>query len=107
MIEFAINFLPNRRTGYSPIFLNYGYHPILFPKLIKGNVIATQERVNLIVQRLNETWDIVVRKMKHAQELQTKHYDTKHKPIEFRVNQLVLLSTMNLRIKGTPTKLKR
>ena len=35
--EFAINSLPNRSTGYSPFYLNYGYHPVVPSELIKGD----------------------------------------------------------------------
>ena len=27
-VEMSINSLPNRSTGFSPFFLNYGYHPV-------------------------------------------------------------------------------
>ena len=48
-----------------------------------------------------------MKRMKHAQELQAQYYDRKHHAVEFIENQLVLLSTVNLRIKGKPAKLKR
>lgn len=69
MIELAINYFPNRSTGYSSFFLNYRFHPVVPSGLIKGNEIATQESIDSFVQSLKNTWSLAVRKMKHAQEL--------------------------------------
>ena len=49
-IEIAINSLPNRNTGYSPFYLNYGFHPTVPAELIKGNEEIRQETIaNLLV----------------------------------------------------------
>ena len=105
--ELAINSLPNRTTGFSPFFLNFGFHPVVPTDLMKGGEIANLESVNSFIEQLRTVWDLSIKRMKHAQELQARYYDRKHRPIEFHENQLVLLSTVNLRIKGKPTKLKR
>ena len=39
--------------------------------------------------------------------LQQKHYDMKHRDIQFVVGDLVLLSTINLETKGIPDKLNK
>ena len=44
-IELAINSLTNCNTGYSPFFLNYGFHPIVPAELIKGNKEIRQETI--------------------------------------------------------------
>ena len=42
-IELAINSLPNHSTGYSPFYLDYGFHHIVPVELIKGNEEIRQE----------------------------------------------------------------
>lgn len=49
----------------------------------------------------------MVRKLKSAQALQAKYYDRKHRAISYEIDDLVLLSTVNLKVRGTPTKLQR
>ena len=44
-VELAINSLPNRSTGYSPFFLNFGYHPTVPADLLCGNEITSNEIV--------------------------------------------------------------
>ena len=39
--------------------------------------------------------------------LQQKYYDRKHRDVHYTVGDLVLLSTRNLKMKGTPSKLQR
>ena len=39
--------------------------------------------------------------------LQAKYYDAKHRDVGFKVGDLVLLSTRNLKMKGTPSKLQK
>ena len=39
--------------------------------------------------------------------LQQKYYDQKHRDVHYNVGDLVLLSTRNLKMKGTPAKLQR
>lgn len=107
MIELGINSLPNRSTEYLPFFLNCEFHPVVPFKLLKCNEMDMQKNVNSFVQKLDETWDIAVRKIKHVQELQEKCYDTRHKPVEHDVNQLLLLSIVNFKVRGTPSKLKK
>lgn len=42
-----------------------------------------------------------------AQNVQPKYYDSHHKLVEFEVRDLVLLNTVNLRMKGVNDKVKR
>ena len=107
MVESAINSLVNRSTGFSPFYLMYGYHPVLPVELLNDHDIANLESVNSFVQRMTLTWESSVINLRRAQSLQAKYYDKKHRAVEFSVGDLVLLSTVNLRIRGTPVKLQR
>ena len=75
--------------------------------LLKGDEQVQLESVNQFCDWLKNTWDTAQRNLKKAIETQAKYYDTRHRPVTFAVGQLVLLNTINLRIKNTPTKLKR
>lgn len=44
---------------------------------------AVQESVNSFVQQLKNIWDVAMREIKHAQELQVKYYDVRHRPVEY------------------------
>ena len=45
--------------------------------------------------------------LNQAVQQQVKWYDARHKPVSYREGDLVLLSTTNLQVRGTPAKLKR
>ena len=107
MVELAINSLVNRSTGFSPFYLMYGYHPVLPVELLNDHEVANLESVNSFVQRMQLTWQSSVNNLRKAQSLQAKYYDKKHRAVEFSVGDLVLLSTVNLRVRGTPVKLQR
>ena len=48
-VELVINSLPNKSTGFSPFYLNYGYEPILHIQLLKGNEEILTESVSSFV----------------------------------------------------------
>ena len=106
-IELAINSSPNRSTGYTPFFLNYGFQPTVPAELLGGNEIVKQESVGQFVDRLIKVWEVARRRLKQAVEQQAKWYNRRHRPVSYRVGQWVLLSTTNLHLKGTPSKLQR
>ena len=47
------------------------------------------------------------KRLNEAVQQQAKWYDARHKPVSHREVDLVLLSTANLQVRGTSTKLKR
>ena len=53
-VEFAINSLPNRSTGYRPFYLNYGYHPVVPSELLKGDEDIRNEAVSLCFTEIAE-----------------------------------------------------
>ena len=52
-------------------------------------------------------WDIAQKRLKHAMETQAQYYDAKHKPVTYSVGQLLLLSTVHLKVRGIRNKLQR
>ena len=106
-VELAINSLPNASTGFTPFFLNYGYEPVTPIQLLRGDEIATTESVEVFVQRLSSDWKLARHNLDRSVRLQAKYYDAKHRDVGFKVGDLVLLSTRNLKMKGTPSKLQK
>ena len=106
-MEMSINSLPNRSIGYSPFFLNYGYHPVAPVQLLDTTSQSKVESVNNFVERIQQVWQKAKENVKRAQIQQQKYYDTRHKPESFEEGSYVLLSTQNLRLKGVPSKLRR
>ena len=57
-IEVVINSLPNKSSGFSPFYLNYGHECILPIQLLKGNEETKIEHVGSFVQRVTSDWEI-------------------------------------------------
>ena len=106
-VELAINSLPNKSTGFSPFYLNYGYEPILPIQLIKGDEEIRTESIGSFVRRVTSDWELAKENLQRAVGLQQKYYNRKHRDVQFAVGDLVLLSTRNLKMRGIPDKLKK
>ena len=52
-------------------------------------------------------WRLARKNLEKSVRLQAKYYNKKHRDVQFREGDLVLLSTRNLRLKGIPTKLQK
>ena len=104
-VEMVINSLPNQGTGFSPFYINYGHEPVTPIHLLKGNEIASTESVASFVRRNKSDWELATENLQQSVGLQQKYYDHKHRDIHYKVGDLVLLSTRNLKMKGTPEKL--
>ena len=52
VVEFAINNTPNRTTGYTTFFLNYGYHPLSPAQMLSSTSKTNNEAVNQFTSRL-------------------------------------------------------
>ena len=106
-VELTINSLPNSSTGYSPFYLNYGYHPTVPIELLKGDEETKLEAVDSFVSRVQNVWNHAKKNLMQSVRMQAKYYNEKHREVEYNVGDLVLLSSKNLSFKGVPTKLKK
>ena len=106
-IELVINSLPNQSTGFSPFFLNYGYEPVTPMQSLKGDESASTESVASVVRRIASDWELARENLERSVGMQKRYYDRKHRDISYKVGDLVLLSTKNLKMKETPGKLYR
>ena len=102
-VEMVINSLPNQITEFSPFFLNYGHEPVMPIQLLRGNESAQTESVASFIQRVTSSKGNLQRSV----GLQQKYYDQKHRDVQYKVGDLVLLSTKNLKLKGISAKLQR
>ena len=80
-IELAINSLPNRSTGYSQFYLNYGFHPTVPAELIKGNEEIRQETVANFVGRMQRSWQVARKRLHEAIQQQARWYNARHSVI--------------------------
>ena len=78
-----------------------------FSSLLKGNETASTESVASFVRRVTSDWELARENLERSVGLKQKYYDRKHRNIHYKVGDLVLLSTRNLKMKGTPEKLQR
>ena len=65
------------------------------------------ESVASFVRRVTSDWGLARENLHRSVGLQQKYYDRKHRDIDYKVGDLVLLSTRNIKMKGTPGKLQR
>ena len=105
--ELAINSLPNRSTGYSPFYLMYGYNPVLPIELVKGDELVQNEQVSIFLVRMQTIWQKAQAQLQRSIKIQEDYYNRKHRDVRYVVDDWVLLSTQNLKVKGVPRKLQR
>ena len=106
-LEMVINSLPNSSTGFSPFYFNYGHEPVMQVQLLEGSEKISTESVASFIRRITSDWELARENLKRSVGLQQKYYDRKHRDVTYKVGDLVLLSTRNLKMKGTPGKLQR
>ena len=106
-VEFCLNSQVNRSTGFSPFYLLYGYHPITPLQLLSDESDTSVELVSRFSRRLSRIYRQAKKNLHIANESYKRRYDSRHRPIEYQTDDLVLLSTQNMRFKETPAKLQR
>ena len=75
--------------------------------MLEGNEKISTESVASFVRRVTSDWELAKENLKRSVGTQQRYYDSKHRDISYKVGDLVLLSTRNLKMKGTPGKLQR
>lgn len=100
--EFAINNLPNRTTGQSPFYLNYGFHPRTPLQLELGDVLPAAKA---FADNFSDRIRTAQRQMTAAQDRAKAYQDQRRRDVEFAVGQQVLLSTRNFKVQKGQRKL--
>ena len=105
--EFAYNNAYRSDLKCSPFFAVYGYDPSMRFD-VEGAV--SQGRVPAVAKRLETLQELrksLQKRLEQASESQAKYYNQKHKPMQFKKNDLVLVSTKNLRLRGPSAKMSQ
>ena len=106
LLEFSYNNMINSTTNFTPFFLNYGQHPIAPVTYEVRKEVRTNETATELIESLYDTMEHAHANITKAQAAQKKYAD-KHRRdcTPFRVGDMVLLSTDNLRGRGRAQKL--
>ena len=97
--EFCCNSHKNSTTSLSPMQALMGYETSFH---LRDGAVAEEKEMPEVEARLEKLAKLREKLTSHwreANESMAKHYNAKHKPITFKRNELVSLSTRNLRIK--------
>ena len=97
--EFAVNNTPNRMTGYTAFYLNYGYHPLNPIQMLSSTSDTSNEAVSRFVSRMQNDFAVAQENLQKA-TLQMRAQEESHRrSVEFNEGDLVLLSTRHLRFR--------
>ena len=106
VIEFAMNNSPNRTTGYTAFYLNYGFHPLHPLQLFTSSGETKNEFVVSFTSRLQGDFRAAIEQLHRAQEQMKKNADQHHRAVDYAAGDAVLLNTRYLRFKNRPRKLQ-
>ena len=107
MVEFVLNSYPNRSTGYSPFYLNWGYHPVTPQIFLRDQQPVTNESVAQFMSRMDRLFTRSQENVRRANQRSKANYDRRRREAEYAIGDRVLLSTEHLHRQGTPQKLQR
>lgn len=114
MVEFAINNSYHESVRATPFQLNYGMHPHTPASVARSRKVATDTCLSQCkvpaAREFTQAMSELVAKaklcMESAQKRQKSFYDPHHKHVSYKVGDMVMLCTANLKIKSVlPKKL--
>ena len=98
MAEFIYNNSLNSTLGCTPFFALYGFNPQIHYDVRdppeSGKAADAQERI----MKLKAYHEKLAKRWQQAVKTQVKNYNKQHKDITFRLDDLVMLSTANLKL---------
>ena len=105
MAEFAYMNSWHSSIGTTPFFLMYGYHPEIRWEVEDDSPEGKVPSANDRVRQLQAARDDAAERLNAAVAAQTKHYNKTHQPQSYKVGDLVMLATKNLKQKRPSKKL--
>jgi hypothetical protein len=107
VIEAAYNNAVNASTGFTPFFLNYGFHPRMPGDISAPLATCSTPAAASFLQQLHEDLETARTNLAEAQHSQKRAADRRRRVQEFKIGDRVLLSTTNLdlRLPGQSRKL--
>ena len=103
-VAFIINSTPAVATGYSPFYLNFGYHPTTPLELLRDRDTSLNETVEQFIKRMQSDFQKAREQMHTAQQRMKKYADQRRLDVTYQPGQWVLLSTTHLSAKNIPRK---
>ena len=107
VIEFAVNSTPNRTTGYTVFYLNYGFHPLYPLQLLDSPNQINVESVVRFTSRLQGDFMAAKEQLQRAQQQMKQVADQHRRAVDYREGDQVPLNTRYLRFRNCPRKLQR
>ena len=104
MAEFAFNNATHDSTGFSPFYLNYGFHPRVPHIFGNDTALSHVPEVTNTIQNIQSAIKTAKITLEKSQQRQKKYADTKRQEMRFKVGDSVLLKTTNLKLKTGGTK---
>ena len=99
--EFAINNAWQESVQNTPFFLNYGQHPFTPTSMTVSSKVPRAMRY---AQSLHERIQHAKKSLEAAQQRQKAYADQHRRDVAYAVNDMVLLSTKNLKLKTSGCK---
>jgi hypothetical protein len=97
-LELATNNSKQTSTGFTPFYLNYGYHPQL-PATI-GTSSNNNPAASDFIQTLSEDLKTAKKNILEAQSRQAKYSNRSRREVEFQIGEQVLLSTVDHKLRS-------
>ena len=104
IMEFAVNNTPNRTTGYSAFYLNYGYQPLHPLQLLHALEDTNIEAVTQFTSRMQKDFHVALQQLNRARNEMMHQTDNQRRAMEYQECDQVLLSTRHTRFRHCPAK---
>lgn len=102
-IAFALRTAPSESTAFSPAFLMFGRHPrqpldLFLPPPSTTDALPTSEELSAYRQRLLTqllpAYETARELLDLSHQIQSRHYDVNHRPLEFNIGDLVWMTSL-------------
>ena len=107
VIEFAVNSTPNRMTGYTGFYLNYGFHPLHPLQLLDSPEHTNVESVVSFTSRLQGDFTVAKEQLHRAQQQMKQMADQHRRAVDYAEGDQVLLNTRYFEISKLPKKIAK
>ena len=79
MVEFAANNTPNRTTGYTAFYLNYGFHPLSPAQMLSNIETINNEAVQQFTDRLQRDFQTALQQLNQPREAMKRFADKRRR----------------------------